>query len=112
MKCANARKLDRKSGVRFGERGAPVRFPSTAIELLRRGSREEVEELTAKAIDAGGKRAIDPVEIHVWSELLRPRRTPLGDGLAGQSTAASVGSERAPDGIAVGYDEQEKNCSA
>jgi hypothetical protein len=24
MKCANARKLDRKSGVRFGERGAPV----------------------------------------------------------------------------------------
>jgi hypothetical protein len=24
MKCANARKLDRKSGVRLGERGAPV----------------------------------------------------------------------------------------
>jgi hypothetical protein len=24
MKCANARKLDRKSGVRWGERGAPV----------------------------------------------------------------------------------------
>ena len=24
MKFANARKLDRKSGVRFGERGAPV----------------------------------------------------------------------------------------
>jgi hypothetical protein len=32
--------------------------------------------------------------------------------LAGQSTAASVGSEWAPDGIAVGYDEQEKNWSA
>jgi hypothetical protein len=27
MKFANASKLDRKSGVRFGERGAPV-FPS------------------------------------------------------------------------------------
>jgi hypothetical protein len=27
MKFANARRLDRKSGVRFGERGAPVRFP-------------------------------------------------------------------------------------
>ncbi len=26
MKFANARKLDRKSGVRWGERGAPVRF--------------------------------------------------------------------------------------
>jgi uncharacterized protein len=27
------------------------------------GSREEVEELTAKALDAGGKRAIDPVDL-------------------------------------------------
>jgi hypothetical protein len=27
MKCANARKLDRKSGVRLGERRAPVLFP-------------------------------------------------------------------------------------
>jgi hypothetical protein len=26
MKFSNARKLDRKSGVRFGERGAPVLF--------------------------------------------------------------------------------------
>jgi hypothetical protein len=29
MKFANAIKLDRKSGVRLGERGAPVRFPRT-----------------------------------------------------------------------------------
>jgi hypothetical protein len=28
MKFAGARKLDRKSGVRFGERGAPVQFPT------------------------------------------------------------------------------------
>jgi len=31
MKCANARKLDRKSGVRYGERGAPRRFPPTLL---------------------------------------------------------------------------------
>jgi hypothetical protein len=30
MKITNAGKLDRKSGVRRGERGAPVRFPSNA----------------------------------------------------------------------------------
>ena len=35
-----------------------------------------------------------------------------GSGTAGQSTAASAGSAWAPDGIAVGYDEQEKNWSA
>jgi hypothetical protein len=35
MKCANASKLDRKSGVRLGERGAPVCF------LYRSGSSEE-----------------------------------------------------------------------
>jgi hypothetical protein len=27
MKFANASKLDRRSGVRWGERGAPVQFP-------------------------------------------------------------------------------------
>jgi uncharacterized protein len=55
------------------------------VELLRRGSREEVEELTAKAIDAGGKRAIDPVDLgfvygasfhdldgHHWEMVWRP----------------------------------------
>jgi hypothetical protein len=31
MEFANAGKLDRKSGVRFGERGAPVPFPSTFV---------------------------------------------------------------------------------
>jgi hypothetical protein len=31
MKFPNAIKIHRKSGVRLGERGAPVRFPSTAI---------------------------------------------------------------------------------
>jgi hypothetical protein len=38
--------------------------------------------------------------------LWKPRRTGRIDGesLAGQSTAASVGSEWAKDGIAVGYD--------
>jgi hypothetical protein len=29
MKCINASKLDRKSGVRWGEPRAPVRFPPT-----------------------------------------------------------------------------------
>ncbi len=33
MRFANARKLDRKSGVRWGERGAPVLFP---VGLLNR----------------------------------------------------------------------------
>jgi hypothetical protein len=31
MKFANASKLQRKSGVRSGERGAPVRFPPTRL---------------------------------------------------------------------------------
>ena len=30
MEFTSARELDRKSGVRFGERGAPVRFPPAA----------------------------------------------------------------------------------
>jgi hypothetical protein len=29
MKVGSASRLDRKSGVRLGERGAPVRFPRT-----------------------------------------------------------------------------------
>ena len=33
MKFANASKLDRKSGVRWGERGAPVLFPLTHLRL-------------------------------------------------------------------------------
>jgi hypothetical protein len=33
MKVANASKLDRKSGVRWGERGAPVGFPLTLPEF-------------------------------------------------------------------------------
>jgi hypothetical protein len=35
MKFANARKLDRKSGVRLGERGAPVLFPVGLFEPKR-----------------------------------------------------------------------------
>jgi hypothetical protein len=31
MKAVNAGNLDRKSGVRSGERGAPVRFPPTRL---------------------------------------------------------------------------------
>ncbi len=31
MKCAGASQLDRKSGVRLGERGAPVQFPLTLV---------------------------------------------------------------------------------
>jgi hypothetical protein len=34
MKFANARKLDRKSGVRLGERGAPVRVPASVVLVL------------------------------------------------------------------------------
>src|ERR1700722_3321864 len=39
MKCANARKLNRKSGVRFGERGAPV-FPCDAGRVPKYAGRE------------------------------------------------------------------------
>src|SRR5258708_30944668 len=34
-KLAKASKLDRKSGVRWGERGAPVRFPSGPIRSAK-----------------------------------------------------------------------------
>jgi hypothetical protein len=33
IKCANASTLDRKSGVRLGERGAPVLFPPKACSV-------------------------------------------------------------------------------
>jgi hypothetical protein len=35
MKFANAIKIHRKSGVRFGERGAPVRFPPDRLCLCK-----------------------------------------------------------------------------
>jgi hypothetical protein len=33
MKCTNARELDRKSGVRWSERGAPVQFFGVIYEV-------------------------------------------------------------------------------
>jgi hypothetical protein len=35
MKFANAIKIHRKSGVRFGERGAPVRFPLDQLSTCK-----------------------------------------------------------------------------
>jgi hypothetical protein len=45
MKFANASKLDRKSGVRFGERGAPVQFPTGWFGVEGLGSRVVVSRV-------------------------------------------------------------------
>jgi len=48
MKFANARKPDRKSGVRLGERGAPVQFPVSLFWVEGSGLRTVVSHISRK----------------------------------------------------------------
>ena len=48
MKFANARKPDRKSGARFGERGAPVQVPVSLFWVEGSGLRAVVSHISRK----------------------------------------------------------------
>ena len=54
MKFDNARKLDRKSGVRWCERGAPVDSLSTRLELVSGQSSAVVSHISRKTSEMWG----------------------------------------------------------
>ena len=65
MKVASASKLHRKSGVRFGERGAPVRFP---LGPLRHRLLRDSSSRSGNWTDRGFSRALANRSAEFWHQ--------------------------------------------
>jgi hypothetical protein len=104
MKCTNARKLDRKSGVRLGERGAPV-FPFEGLPV-----RENPERLVVVVCDLAGGGVEEDGRSVLWRWAAEVEHVAQGAGnlIVGTLTDPLLVEEvvfnETQDGRLVGYD--------